>query len=221
MDLHYDDNKINTNSTFKYMGRLPKDYTEVTISQLIELKAIDDDKSIDTEPAPELTRALLRLSVFNGVPYEELEQMPISDLKSDLKKMDFLNTLPSDKPIEWFKCGGYWWKVNFDITKLTAGNYIDMDMWVKDPEMILSNSHKILSVFCQPFKWLRKYNKLTDEEKYEKLKHCPVSVAYPLSVFFCNLFNSLIESIPDSLLNESKQLMKEAQELRNLNSLKS
>ena len=49
------------------MGRLPKDYTEVTISQLIELKAIDDDKSIDTEPAPELTRALLRLSVFNEI----------------------------------------------------------------------------------------------------------------------------------------------------------
>ena len=59
------------------------------------------------------------------------------------------------------------------------------------------------------------------KDKYEKLKHCPVSVAYPLSVFFCNLFNNLIASIPDSLLNESKQLMKEAQDLRNLNSQKS
>ena len=98
--------------------------------------------------------------------------MPISELKSDIKKLEFLNTLPSDKVVEWFKCGGYWWKVNFDITKLTAGNYIDMDMWVKEPEKILSNSHKILSLFCQPFKWLRKYNKMTDEDKYEKLKHC-------------------------------------------------
>ena len=203
------------------MGKLPKDYTEVTINQLIELKEIDEDKSIDNETAPELTRALLRLSVFNGVPYEELEQMPISELKSDIKKLEFLNTLPSDKVVEWFKCGGYWWKVNFDITKLTAGNYIDMDMWVKEPDKILSNSHKILSLFCQPFKWLRKYNKMTDEDKYEKLKHCPVSVAYPLSVFFCKLFNNLIESIPDSLQNESKQLMKEAQELQMSNFQKS
>ena len=202
------------------MGKLPKDYSEVTISQLIEIKAIDEDKSIDNEPAPELTRAILKLSVFNGVPYEKLESMPLAEIKEDIKKLAFLDTLPSDKKVEWFKCGGYWWKVNYDITKLSAGNYIDMDMWVKKPDEILNNSHKILSIFCQPFKWLRKYKKITDEQKFEILKNVPVSVAYPLAVFFCNLFSNLIESMPDYLQQQSQQLMKEAQELVLSNSQK-
>ena len=195
-------------------NKLPKDYSQVTLAQLIELKAIDQDKTIDSEPAAHLTRALLKLSVFNGVPYEELESMPISELKEDIKKLGFLDTLPSDKRIEWFKCGGYWWKVNFDITRLSAGNYIDLDMLVKDTDKVLDNAHKIMAIFCQPFKWLRKYNGLTDEQKWEKLRQCPVSVAYPLSVFFCALFQNLIENLPDYLQKESEQLMKEAKELQ-------
>lgn len=197
----------------KRKKRLPRDYSEVTIKQLIELKAIDEDKTIDTEPAPHLTRALLRLSVFNDVPYEELESMPISELKDDIKKLGFLDTLPSDKKVEWFKCGGYWWKVNYDITKLSAGSYIDLDMYVKDPDKVLENTHKIMALFCTPFRWLRK-TKLPDEVMWDKLKDVPVSVAYPLTVFFCNLFQNLIESLPDFLQKESKKLMKEAKELQ-------
>lgn len=193
--------------------KLPKDYSEVTIKQLIELKAIDEDKTIDTEPAPHLTRALLRLSVFNDVPYEELESMPISELKDDIKKLGFLDTLPSDKKVEWFKCGGYWWKVNYDITKLSAGSYIDLDMYVKDPDKVLENTHKIMALFCTPFRWLRKTT-LKDEVKWDKLRDVPVSVAYPLTVFFCNLFKNLIESLPDYLQKESENLMKEAKELQ-------
>ena len=193
--------------------RLPRDYSEVTIKQLIELKAIDEDKTIDAEPAPHLTRALLRLSVFNDVPYEELESMPISELKDDIKKLGFLDTLPSDKKIEWFKCGGYWWKVNYDITKLSAGSYIDLDMYVKDPDKVLENTHKIMALFCTPFRWLRK-TKLPDEVMWDKLKDVPVSVAYPLTVFFCNLFQTFIESLPDFLQSQSEKLMKEAKELQ-------
>lgn len=204
----------------KRKKRLPRDYSEVTIKQLIELKAIDEDKTIDAEPAPHLTRALLRLSVFNDVPYEELESMPISELKDDIKKLGFLDTLPSDKKIEWFKCGGYWWKVNYDITKLSAGSYIDLDMYVKDPEKVLENTHKIMSLFCTPFKWLRK-TKLPDEVMWDKLKDVPVSVAYPLTVFFCNLFSNLIKSLPDFLQSESEKLMKEAKELQELHQLSS
>jgi hypothetical protein len=193
-------------------GKLPKSWDDVTLRHLIEIERIKNDKSIDKEPYSDITRSLLILSLFTGIPYGFYEEMPMNELKEDIKSIDFLKTMPSDQPRKKFKCGGYSWKVNFDINELSATDFIEHYELTKDSTKVIENSNKIMALYCQPYKYGFK-KKLDNKEKAEILKDTPLTVIYPLVVFFCNLYPLLLEAIEDYLKSADKILTKKFEEI--------
>jgi hypothetical protein len=193
-------------------GKLPKSWDDVTLRHLIEIENIRNDKSIDKEPYADLTRNLLMLSLFTGIPFGFYEEMPLNELKEDIKSIEFLRELPSDKPRKKFKCGGYSWRVNFDINELTANDFVEHYELTKDSTKVISNSNKILALYCHPYKFGFK-KKLENKDKAEILKESPITVIYPLVVFFCNLYPTLLEAIKDYLSSADKILMKKLEEI--------
>ena len=193
-------------------GKLPKSWDDVTLRHLIEIENIRNDKSIDKEPYADLTRNLLMMSLFTGIPYGFYEEMPLNELKEDIKSIEFLKTLPSDKPRKKFKCGGYSWKVNFDINELTANDFVEHYELTKDTTKVISNANKIMALYCQCYKYGFK-KKLENKDKAEILKETPITVIYPLVVFFCNLYPTLLEAIKDYLSSADKILTKKLEEI--------
>lgn len=193
-------------------GKLPKSWDDVTLRHLIEIENIRNDKSIDKEPYADLTRNLLMMSLFTGIPYGFYEEMPLNELKEDIKSIEFLKELPSDKPRKKFKCGGYSWKVNFDINELTANDFVEHYELTKDTTKVISNANKIMALYCQCYKYGFK-KKLENKDKAEILKETPITVIYPLVVFFCNLYPTLLEAIKDYLSSADKILMKKLEEI--------
>lgn len=193
--------------------KLPKSWGEITIPQLIEIEAIHNDKSIDGGLMPAYTRGLLKLSLITGVDYDVFEQMPIAEGSRLLKQIDFLNTYPSEKAVNGFRCGGYYWKVSCDVRNLSAAQVIDHQELTKEQDNTLKNCHKIMALYCTPYKWGRVVN-MDDSDKAEILINAPVKVVYPLTVFFCKLYPSLLEITKDYLNKELVKMKKEMEELK-------
>lgn len=193
-------------------GKLPKSWDDVTLRHLIEIENIRNDKSIDGEPYSDIVRSLLMLSVFTGISYEEYESMPISYLKKDINKIEFLKKLPETKPVTKFKCGGYKWKVKFDLNELTAQEFVTHYELTKDTTKIIENSDKILSLYCKPYKF-GFAKKLESNKISELLKDAPIKVVYPLVVFFCNLLPILLKGIEDYLKNADEILTNKLKEI--------
>jgi len=194
--------------------KLPKSWAEVTVPQLIELEAINNDESLKSEPYPDITKALLTLSLFSGESYEFLEDQPISYWKPQLKKLAFLDSMPSERAVQRFRSGGYNWRVNFDLTKLSGGEYIDFYELTKDRTIILQNSGKILSLFCTPCNLFGQKVNIDKLKKQELLYNAPVNVVYPLTVFFCNLLRACTKITEDYLISLNERANQEMKELK-------
>ena len=198
------------------MSKLPKSWNDVSLKQLIEIEAIRNDKSLDSEPYPDITRALLILSVFTGKPFEQYEQMPLDSLKNDISKLSFMTNLPDAGLVKFFYHKGYVWRVNFDLQKLTAQQFINHYEISKDHFKILENANKLLAMYCVPSRFFVK-SKMDDNKKSELLKDCSVGVIYPLVLFFCNLYPNLLEATKDYLNKANNQLKETMEKVENLN----
>lgn len=196
--------------------KTPKNWKDVSLKQLIEIEAIRNDKSIDKEPYPDLTRSLLILSLFTGVPYDEYEAKPLDQLKQEVSRLSFLSKLPEAKLIRKFYHRGYFWRVNFDLKKLTAQQFINHYELTKDTEKIFENANKLMAIYCVPQRFFMK-SKMTDERKQQLMQDCPISVIYPLVLFFCNLYPLLLEATEDYLKQASNQLKETMEKVENLN----
>lgn len=193
-------------------SKLPKSWNDVTLRHLIEIENIRNDKSIDGEPYAEITRSLLMLSLFTGVSYEEYESMPISSLKKEIKSIEFLNELPNGEPVKKFKCGGYSWKVIFDVNEFTAQEFVNHYELTKDPTKVMQNADKLLAIYCKPYKF-GFAKKLEQNKICEILKDAPIKVIYPLTLFFCNLIMILSEDLKVYLNNADKIMAKKLREI--------
>lgn len=199
--------------------KLPKSWNDLTVPQLIELENIRADKSIDEDFAPSVTRAYLIVALFTGQSYEKLEStLSVNEVRELISQMSFLDTLPSEKAVQKFRVNGTTYKVNFDITKLNGGEFIDMYELTKNPDRIMSNCAEILSIFCTPINIFRKKIDLSKEVIKADMLKAPVSVVYPLTVFFWNLLKECSENLKDYLssinesqVNEMKKIKEEVQ----------
>lgn len=87
--------------------------------------------------------------------------------------------------------------------------------FLKDPSAINENIHKILAVLLTPMKFgfiKTKYN----GKKHEALanfidENMPVSIAYPILVFFCNLSGNLMQGITAFLKAETTPKINQTQ----------
>lgn len=180
---------------------LPNDWSGVSLKQFSEIYDLIQDKSIDN-----IDREIRTLSILSGLSSDQLEDLSLTNLKLLLEKVDFTKGLPSEKPVDSFKHAGYTWKINKDITKLTAGEYISLTHFTKDGQNIMNNMPQILSIFCKPYKFKFFKKEIPFKKSAELLQDSSIAIVYPLSVFFCNLLTNYI-LITEAYLKEDLMTM--------------
>ena len=186
---------------------IPNTWHEISIDKFPLIYDIVRDKEIDA-----IDREIRVISIIADIPVHEVERIRIDQLKELIKSVNFIFQMEFPKAVEVFKHNGYRWIVNYDITKLNAGDFISLAKLTESEESIIANLPQLVAMFVKPYKisWL-KYKKIEMDylEKVEHIKSMNVGIVYPLCVFFCKVIEGLYPSIEDYLVNQ----MKEAREL--------
>lgn len=181
--------------------KLPKNWNEVTVGQFIQLLPSSTKGMSETQQTAHV------LSVLSLESKEDIYKMSLEDIKKYNKKLEFLSQpLPQGKHKEQFKLLGKWYKVEPNANKLSGGQYIRSMQVLKDlandPDTIDKNLHLILANIIIPME--RKGFKLVQLTEYDNKELAqvffdalPISIAYPIIVFFCSLSNVLTDFMED------------------------
>lgn len=194
--------------------RIPTKLEDVTIGTFIKiakLEATDDPEQI-------LDRNIKMLSLLTGEGEDVFLELTASQLAELVGKISFLNNLPEPKAINQVNVNGKLYQANLLISELTAGQYIDLSEFIKNP---INNLHKIMATLYLPAKktWygklvVEKYNGKTQKERADEFyRFMPVSVAYPAALFFYQVSNGLTTNIETYFISKAVQEMKAAAKL--------
>ena len=181
---------------------LPTSWNGVTINQfnqLSKIQKLDDDDNFDI--------VIEILHVLSEVPRPILSQVKLHELVKMYKSLDFINELNFSKELQGFiKIDKQVYKCEFDLSKMNANQYMSLKNIIKSGN-IVDNIHEILAIFFIPIG--KKFNEIS-YNKIAELFYTEVSidVAYPLAVFFFNLYNAWTSHIAG--YTDTKTLMKKS-----------
>lgn len=180
--------------------KLSKNWSEVTIRQYQALALLKQD-----DPIEYLVNVI---AILARVPVEEVEALSLEQLKKFSAQTIFLNRLPdSEKIATKVRINGLHYKLNLGVQDLSFGQYIDQKTIAKLDH--IENMHKFLAVRLIPME--RKYFVVWREGAYKGIDHAQelqdnltMDVAYPIFVFFLNVWQKLVPGIQDYLINKSR-----------------
>lgn len=197
---------------------IPTKWEDVTIGNYINLRPVLNSKLNPIE------RVINILAVLTGQKRDVIKNISLKQYKSIKKKMSFLETeLPKQLKDKRFKIGGQWYEFKVDAKKLLFGEYINsmeiLQNSKDDEEAIFNNLHHILTTICRPVKktifgW--KHIKV-DSEILRKtadnfLNNMPMTIAYPIGVFFYTHSEDLTKAIKTCLIQEAEKMTNEAKQ---------
>lgn len=183
--------------------RIPKSWKEITIRQFIRV-----DEAIKAEYDEPIDQHIAIIAAVCNVSVDDILRLDKNELPKIVESLSFLHNLDSisTKWPKWFVINGRVFKPVQKLDKLTAGQYIDLMTFAKDP---MPNLHKVLATLCLPVKWFR-------AQKYDGRKHAELSqffyenltmdIAYPIALFFCKVLENCTPHILDYLEKEIENL---------------
>lgn len=194
---------------------IPTSWNDITLGQYIELRPI-----LQTE-MDEVKKVINILCVLTGKKREDVRELTIPDFHKLVKKMSFLNEpLPKEMEKRRFLIGGKWYEFKIDAKNMLFGEYISvMEILQKagdNEDVLFNNLHQILTVICRPiyktlfgFKNVKMDGELIRETANNFYNNMPITIAYPIGVFFWERYPILTETIKTSLMSESEKIIKE------------
>ena len=185
-------------------------YSDLTIKQFLNCKLISEMQS---DPIDKNVRLLAEVS---GKSVDEIESLPITELKAKLKHLANIEDLGEVGKVRMkFKVKGKSFKVIWRTQDLTSGQYIDVSHFTKEPEQIIYNIHNILAAICVPMKYgliQQKYDGTKHKDIADLLyNHMTIAQAYPIMLFFCRYYEELDKAILTYLVEEGKKTLKEVE----------
>lgn len=198
---------------------IPNSWHEISIGKFPFIYDIVRDKEIDA-----IDREIRVISIITDIPVADIEKIRIDQLKELIKAVNFIFHMEFPKAVEVFKHNGYKWIVNYDISKLNAGDFISLAKLTESEESIIANLPQLVAMFIKPYKlnWFKyKEVEMDYKQRVEHIKSMNVGIVYPLCVFFCKVIENLYPTIEDYLVNQMKEartkIQKEMKELNNKN----
>jgi len=205
---------------------LPTTWDDITLEKYINLRPV-----LQTEQKP-IQRIINILCVLTGEKKEVIKDISLEQYNDLIKKMKFLETeLPKTLKAKRFKVGGKWYEFQLDARKLLFGEYISAMELLQDAatneDVIFNNLHKILTTICRPVE--RKYLRWHDvdingevirETSENFYKNMPITIAYPIGVFFYHHLGNSTQDIKTYLIQKATQKIKQVkQEMKDLPSV--
>ena len=168
---------------------------------------------MQTDPIDRNVRLLAEVS---GKSVDEVESLPLTELKAKLKYLANIEDLGEVGKVRMkFKVKGKSFKVIWKTQELTSGQYIDVSHFTKEPDKIIYNIHNILAAISVPIKYgliQQKYDGAKHKDIADLLyNHMTIAQAYPIMLFFCKYFAELDKAILTFLVEEGKKALKEVE----------
>lgn len=193
--------------------KLPASWHQIPISKFPVLYDILKDKDIDP-----IDKEIRVISELTGLSVTTVENISLDGLRALIKKVRFVFSMEVPKPVNEFKHAGYVWKINYDVTKLSGKDFISLSKYNEGEDSTMQNLVQITSLFVKPYrkKWFKLVEaNLTEYEREDLISQAPVSVIYPMCVFFCKVLRDLLPVIQGYLENQEAKILNQiANELR-------
>lgn len=171
------------------------EWKDITLGMFAQIQAITQSQDED------LTKKIELYSVLTGKDMDQVRDIPLGEfLEAYKKELSFLNDeIPQVVPKFW-EYKGVRYHICTEVEKIKAGQYIDLKEYMKE-----GNLSKIMAVLCYD----GNYDGSTHKQRADIFNsHMPITIAYPLSVFFFELWSAWSEIS----LQYSKDLIKQVQE---------
>ena len=190
---------------------IPTTWDDITLEKYINLRPV-----LNTEMQP-VERVINTLCILTGEKKEVIRNISLEQYHELLDKMKFLTSdIPTKLKAKRFKVGGKYYEFQLDAKRLLFGEYINAMELLQDAanneDVIFNNLHKILTTICRPvekkrFKW---QNVKIDGEVIRHTadnfyKNMPITIAYPIGVFFLQSLTELNGRYKNLFDAESKQ----------------
>ena len=187
--------------------KLPTTWEAVNLKQFAALQ-----NKLQQEDTDIIERYIDIIALLSNEKPSLIMKMPIDALKQAIDYVSFINELPKETKIKnIIEVNGQIYKGTLDITKLTAGQYIDIKTFCKDSELIFENLANIMAVIY-----------FEEGSEYEGTKHANrarlfqeklnIADVYGFTLFFSNLLNDLTLDIVDYTIQQQKDLITELQD---------
>ena len=188
--------------------KLPTTWEAVNLKQFAALQ-----NKLQQEDTDVIERYIDIIAILSNEKPSLIMKMPIDALKQAIDYVSFINELPKETKIKnIIEVNGQIYKGTLDITKLTAGQYIDIKTFCKDSELIFENLANIMAVIY-----------VEEGAEYEGTKHANrarlfqeklnIADTYKFTLFFSNLLKNLTLDIVDFTIQQQTQVIAELQDL--------
>lgn len=194
---------------------LPSKWSDIKIIDFIKIQQIIKDKSFEEEYEDEtlceFERFLHLIALLSDKDVTEIKQLDLDSLSKIRTALNFIyhpEQIEKRLP-EYFLHHGKYYKVIKDVRKLSAGEYIDLSTYTKDGND--DNLNQVMALFCYPCNWLgqRKKKPLNFADQ---LLDLPITVCYPIAVFFYQNYNNSLIAIQDYLMTQMEKTIMELKE---------
>ena len=184
--------------------KLPTTWEAVNLKQFAALQ-----NKLQQEDTDVIERYIDIIALLSNEKPSLIMKMPIDALKQAIDYVSFINELPKETKIKnVIDVNGQTYRGVIDVTKLTAGQYIDIKTFCKDSELIFENLANIMAVIY-----------IEEGQEYDGIKHATrarvfqdklnIADVYGFALFFSNLLKDLTLDILDFTIQQQKALVTE------------
>lgn len=194
---------------------IPKDWTGINIEQFVKLyPTFKTGEMTDIEI---IDNKVKQLSIIKGIDLVDAENCTV--IEANKVKLLMETKLPT-KIVKYFKLNGITYRFNSNANELDCSGYVGgMNAIKEDP---IKNMHVSLFNLASPVKysWWRakfvpyEFKNHEVSERMEEFKQLPISVAYPIAVFFLTLSNNLTPVMEDYLSKSLRKMEKKLKETK-------
>lgn len=183
---------------------------KLTIKQFQEIVEVNK-MSID-----DLEKSIFFVMILTGKTEFEVNKMSVKKFNKLCKiVLDEFETMAKgfkdQKPVNLIKANGTWYWLDYDIKKMSTGQYVETATFGLE---LLSNLHKLLATMATPMKWSWKglvkvkdkdHEKVAEDMLEAEFRHC-----YQAAVFFWAVFKQSIMNLKDCLEVENPKELEKA-----------
>lgn len=166
-------------------NKMKSSWDELTVAELMQIRDIDS-----LQLATEDEKNLKVAAVLAGIPYEELIQIPLSEVREYMDNTEFLLHKPKEKKARnTYVINGRKYRLMKDPSEMIVSQYIDFQSLYADG--FDKRPAEMLSVFLVPDK--HTYNDGYDKEQViNDMYNMSVTEALGVTSFFTKRFQRLI-----------------------------
>jgi hypothetical protein len=179
---------------------IPTSWADISIEQFTQIYNLKKEEDI-------IDYMLDLIGVCCKLSHAEVMRLDLKTINTIYSKLDWINQMPSGKIESRIEIDKVLYISDLAIEKITADQYINIKNAITAGP--LGNVHNIMATLYIPYK--KKFNEVPINEVADKFyADMPISFAYPVAVFFCNLLNDSMRDIEASLELKVKQSIETA-----------